>query len=114
MKKLGLLILMLLAAAACQASPRQWRFAKVELASETNVSSKLLGDKNTVHFTIETEDKIYFADYSFKPGHGGDNHIPDLGANSLIKVSIEGRHVYLLDANGKEVKLHVVRKISKQ
>jgi hypothetical protein len=113
MKKLILFTLVLLVLAVSPANSRQWKMAKVELTSETDVSSKLLGEKNTVHFTIETEDMIYFAEYTFKPGHS-NSHIPDVTANTFSKIAIEGRHAYLLDATGKEVKLHISRKLSKQ
>ena len=113
MKKLSLFTLMLLVFTASPANSRQWKMAKVELTSETDVSSKLLGEKNTVHFTIETEDMIYFAEFTFKPGHS-NSRVPDVTANTFSKVSIEGRHAYLLDATGKEVKLHISRKLSKQ
>jgi len=113
MKKLGLLLLMLFVATASTVNARQWKMAKVELTSETDVSSKLLGEKNTVHFTIETENMIYFAEYTFKPGHS-NSHVPDVTANTFSKVAIEGRHAYLLDTTGKEVKLHITRKLSKQ
>ena len=113
MKKLSLFTLMLLVLTAPPAISRQWKMAKVELTSETDVSSKLLGEKNTIHYTIETEDIIYFADYTFKPGHS-NSHGPDITANEFSKVAIEGRHAYVLDATGKEVKLHISRKLSKQ
>jgi len=113
MKKLSLLMLTLFFVTAPPANSRQWKMAKVELTSETNVSSKLLGEKNTVHFTIETEDMIYFTEYTFKPGHS-NSHVPDVTANTFSKVAIEGRHAYLLDTTGKEVKLHITRKLSKQ
>jgi hypothetical protein len=113
MKKLSFLMSMLLVLTASPANSRQWKMAKVELTSETDVSSKLLGEKNTVHFTIETEDMIYFAEFTFKPGHS-NSRVPDVTANTFSKVAIEGRHAYLLDTTGKEVKLHITRKLSKQ
>jgi hypothetical protein len=113
MKKLSLFTLVLLVLAVSPANSRQWKMAKVELTSETDVSSKLLGEKNTVHYTIETEDMIYFAEFTFKPGHS-NSHVPDVTANTFSKIAIEGRHAYLLDATGKEVKLHISRKLSKQ
>jgi hypothetical protein len=113
MKKLSLFTLMLLILTASPVNARQWKMAKVELTSETDVSSKLLGERNTVHYTIETEDMIYFAEFTFKPGHS-NSHVPDVTANTFSKIAIEGRHAYLLDATGKEVKLHISRKVSKQ
>jgi hypothetical protein len=113
MKKLSLLMLALFVATASPANSRHWKMAKVELTSETDVSSKLLGEKNTIHYTIETENMIYFAQYTFKPGHT-NSHVPDVTANTFSKVAIEGRHAYILDTTGKEVKLHISRKLSKQ
>ncbi len=113
MKKLGVLMLVLLVAATCFAKTRQWKTAKIELTSETDVSWKLWGEKNTLHYTIETEDKIYFVEYVYKPGHG-DNHVPDVTGRELAQVAIEGRHAYALDSAGKEVKFHIVKKMVKQ
>jgi hypothetical protein len=113
MKKLGLLVLTLLVAAASLAKTRDWKTAKIEATSETDVSSKLLGEKNTMHYTIETENMIYFADYTYKPGPHTDTHARDLPVNAETKIAIEGKHAYVLDVNGKEVKLHIVRKTKK-
>ena len=113
MKKLTLPIFVLLLATTAPARTRNWKDAKIDVSSETDVSSKLLGEKNTVHYTIETEDMIYFTEYTFKPGHS-NSHVPDVTANTFSKVAIEGRHAYLLDTTGKEVKLHITRKLSKQ
>jgi hypothetical protein len=113
MKKFSLLMLALFVATASPANSRHWKMAKVELTSETDVSSKLLGEKNTVHYTIETENMIYFAEYTFKPSHT-NSHVPDVTANTFSKVAIEGRHAYILDTTGKEVKLHISRRLSKQ
>jgi hypothetical protein len=114
MKKFGLLLLVLLAATATMAKTRQWQTGKIELTSETDVSWKLWGEKNTLHYTIETEQMIYFAEYVYKPGQHGDPHPPDVTANPFSRIAIEGRHAYVLDSNGKEVKFHIVKKIAKK
>lgn len=113
MKKLRLLILTLLLATTSQANTREWKTAKIEATSETNVSWKLWGEKTTMHYTIETEDMIYFADYTFKPGQHSDSNPPNISVNALTKIAIEGRHAYVLDVAGKEMKLHIVRKTKK-
>jgi hypothetical protein len=113
MKKLRLLILTLLVATTSLAKTRDWKIAKIEATSETDVSSKLLGEKNTMHYTIETEDMVYFADYSYTPGPHTDSRARDIPVNAVTKIAIEGRHAYVLDINGKEVKLHIVRKTKK-
>jgi hypothetical protein len=114
MKKFGLLMVLLLVATADVAKTRQWKTGKIELTSETDVSWKLWGEKNTLHYTIETKDMIYFAEYVFKPGQPGDSHPPDVTANPFARIAIEGKHAYALDSTGKEVKFHIVRKITKK
>jgi hypothetical protein len=113
MKKLWLLMLTLLLATTSLAKTRDWKTAKIEATSETNVSWKLWGEKTTMHYTIETEDMIYFADYTFKPGQHSDSHPPNISVNALTKIAIEGRNAYVLDVAGKEMKLHIVRKTKK-
>ncbi len=114
MKKLILLLpLFLLVTATSPANNRHWKSAKVAVTSETDVSSKLLGDKNTLHYTIETDDMIYFVEYAFKPDQHNQGRGPDVGGTEFTNVAIEGRHVYVLDAAGKEVKMHISKKIKK-
>ncbi len=113
MNKLSLLVLVLLVATASLAKTRDWKTAKIEATSETDVSSKLMGEKDTMHYTIETETMIYFADYSFTPGPNSDAHTRGIPVNAITKIAIEGKHAYVLDVNGKEVKLHIVRKVKK-
>jgi hypothetical protein len=113
MRKLSLLVLTLLVAAVSLAKTRDWKTAKIEATSETDVSSKLMGEKNTMHYTIETETMVYFADYSYIPGSNSDGHTRGIPVNAITKIAIEGKHAYILDVNGKEVKLHIVRKVKK-
>jgi hypothetical protein len=113
MKKLRLLMLTLLVATASLAKTREWKTAKIEATSETAVSWKVWGEKTTMHYTIETEDMIFFADYTYKPRQHTDSHAPSIAVNALTKIAIEGKHAYVLDVTGKEVKLHIVRKTNK-
>jgi|SRR5580658_2120672 hypothetical protein len=112
MKKLTLLMSVLLATTSLAAT-RNWKDAKVEVSSETDVSSKLLGDKNTMHYTIETEDMIYFVDYTFKPSQHSDGHAPNISVNALTKIAIAGHHAYVQDVTGKELKMHITKKLKK-
>src|ERR1700674_5774864 len=114
MKKLGMLMVALLAASGCLAGARNWKEGKIEATSETDVAWKVWGQKNTLHYTIETEDMVYFADYTYKPGAHGDSHGPNIAVNVLTKIAIEGRHAYILDVAGKEVKLHITKKMKVQ
>jgi len=114
MKKFRLLMLLLLVAAASLANAREWKAAKILDTSETDVSGKMRGSKNTLHYTIETDDMIYFADYTYNPGKRSDSGAPNIAVNVLAKIAIEGRHAYILDVTGREVKLHIVRKAVKK
>jgi len=115
MKKLILPLLAFLIATASTslANNRNWKPAKIDVSSETSVSSKLLGEKNTMRYTIETEDMIYFVEYVFKPGHA-DSHPPNLTETEITKIAVEGRHVYVLDVAGKEIKMHITKKLAKK
>lgn len=113
MKKFRLLMLTLLVATTSLAEAREWKTAKIEATSETNVSWKVWGEKTTMHYTIETEDMIFFADYTYRPGQHRDSRAPNIAVNALTKIAIQGKHAYVLDVTGKEVKLHIVRKTKK-
>jgi hypothetical protein len=113
MNKLRLLMLTLLVATTGLAKTRDWKTAKIEATSETDVSWKVWGEKKIMHYTIETDDMIYFADYTYKPGQHSDSHAPDIAVNALTKIAIKGKHAYVVDVTGKEVKLHIVRKTKK-
>jgi hypothetical protein len=114
MKKLCLLMAMLVVATASLANTRDWKLARIVDSSETAVSGELRGKRNTMHYTIETEDRVYFADYTYKPDQHNNNRPPDIAANIVTKVAIEGRTAYVLDVNGKEVKLHIVKKAAQK
>jgi|HubBroStandDraft_1064217.scaffolds.fasta_scaffold159441_1 hypothetical protein len=110
MKSFRLLLLILLLASATFANSRDWQSALVINMTETDVTGELRSPKNTVHYTIETKDRVFFADYSFKPNQQSRGGVPDIAVNVPVQVAIEGKHVYILDTAGKEVKLHIVKK----
>ena len=114
MKKLTLLLLaFLITTASTSLADTRWKPAKIDVSSETNVSSKLLGEKDTMRYTIETEDMVYFVEYSFKPGHS-DSHPPNISETQATKIAVSGHHVYVLDVTGKEVKMHITKKFAKK
>lgn len=113
MKKLMLLMLTMLIATASLANSREWKTATIALTSENDVSWPLWGEKDILHYTIETSDMIYFVDYTYRPGQHNSSHGPNIALNVPTKIAIEGKHAYILDANGREVKLHIVKKTSK-
>jgi hypothetical protein len=112
-KRLALMMLTVLIATAPLARSREWQTGTIALTSENDVSSPLLGEKDTLHYTIETSAMIYFAEYSYKPGQHNNSHGPNIALNMPTKIAIEGKHAYVLDANGHELKLHIVKKTAK-
>jgi hypothetical protein len=114
MKKFRLLMLTMMVATASLANTRKWKTASVVDASETDVSGEVRGKRNIMHYTIETDDMIYFVDYTYKPGQHGNSRAPDIAVNVLTKIAIEGRQAYILDVTGREVKLHIVKKTTKK
>ena len=113
MKKLMLLMLTTLIATVSLAKTREWKIGTIVITSETDVSWPLWGEKNTIHYTIETNDMIYFVDYTYKPGQHSNSRGPNIALNVPTKIAIEGKHAYILDVTGREVKLHIVRKTSR-
>jgi hypothetical protein len=113
MKKFTLPLFTILLATAVLANTRDWIPARVVDSSETDVSSQARADKNTMHYTIETDDMLYFVDYTYKPGQHNDSGPPSIAVNVQTKIAIEGKHAYILDVTGREVKLHIVKKTAK-
>ncbi len=108
-----LLALTILLPSPSLAKDRDWKPARVVNMTETSVSWELTGQKNTMHYTIETENMVYFGDYTFRPSQHSNGHAPEIGGDISTKIAIEGHSAYVLDANGKEVKLHIVKKTKK-
>jgi hypothetical protein len=96
------------------ATTRAWKTARVIDTSETDVSGGLRDAKNTIHYTIETDLGIYVVDYAYQPGKHGKSGAPNIAVNVVTKIAIEGRHAYILDVTGREVKLHIVKKPAKK
>lgn len=113
MKKLMRLMLTVLIATASPAKSREWQTGTIVLTSENDVSWPLWGEKDTLHYTIETSAMICFVEYTYKPSQHNNNHGPNILLNVPTKIAIEGKHAYILDANGREVKLHIVKKTAK-
>lgn len=114
MRRISLLLVAMLLATTCLANTRNWKTARVIDSSETEQTGGFKGDTNTLHYTIETDDAIYFVDYSYKPGQHGGTGAPDIAQNVMIKMAVEGKTAYVLDVNNREVKLRVTKKQAKQ
>jgi hypothetical protein len=104
----------LLFATATLANTRDWKPAVVINLTETDVTSEFRIPKNTMHYTIETDQMVYFADYAYKPTQQSRDSVPEIAVNVPIKIAVEGRSAYVLDVTGREVKLHIVKKAIKK
>jgi hypothetical protein len=113
MRRILLLAVLSVVASACWATTRNWQDAMVISTSETDITSDLRAPKNTLHYTIETEDMVYYVDYSYKPIKGSESGAPDIAVNVATKIAIEGSHAYILDTQGREVKLKVKKKMKR-
>ena len=113
MKAFRILLVWMLVASATLANTRDWKPVRVVDASETDVPGEVRGEMHTMHYTMETDDMIYFLDFTYKPGQHNNTHPPDIAVNVQTKIAIEGKHAYIVDVNGKEVKLHIVKKTAK-
>jgi hypothetical protein len=114
MRRISLLLAAILLATAGLANTRNWKMARVIDSSETEQTGGFKGDTNTLHYTIETDDAVYFVDYTYKPGQRGGSGAPDIAVTTMTKIAVEGKTAYIVDVNGREVKLHVTKKQVKQ
>ena len=104
-------VLLLLAATVGVANAREWKNATVIGIDEKNVSGPLVRETHTMQYTVETDEMVFFLEYSFHPTDR--NRAPSVAVNAITKIAVGGRHAYLQDSNGKEVRMHVVRKLKK-
>jgi hypothetical protein len=63
------------------------------------------------HFALYDRDRRYdlFCNYTYKPDKHGHSGAPDIAVNVQTKIAIEGKHAYIVDVMGREVKLHIVK-----
>ena len=102
----------MLALSAGIANARQWKVASILGVSESNVSGPLIRETHTMHYTVETEDMLLLLEYSFHPS-AGKKGPPSVTVGGMTKIDVGGRHAYLMDTNGNEVKMHIVKKTKK-
>lgn len=113
MKRIWLVVVLGLIGSVCWAKTRDWKEAMVISTSETDISGALRAPKNTLHYTVETEDMVYFVDYSYKPIKGSESGAPDIAVNVATKIAVEGNHAYIVDTQGREVKLRLKKKMKR-
>jgi hypothetical protein len=113
MRKFLILVVMLVVATACMSSTRAWKAGLVINVSQTDLSGDGRSNKTVMHYTVETDDMVYFLDYGFNPASNSKNHAPNIAVNVPMKIAVEGKSAYILDAIGAEVKMHVVKKTKK-
>ncbi|HUI52082.1 MAG TPA: hypothetical protein VLX60_09870 [Terriglobales bacterium] len=118
MKRPALVLLILFAAAAIVRA-KDWKPATIIGVSQTTVTSPMMhGPKIIMHYTVSTDKYTLFVDYAYhppskpdEPEQPGKNSPPSVPLGEPIKIAIEGHHAYFVDANGKEVKMDIKRKM---
>jgi len=118
MKK-GTGLLLLLVANVCWA--KEWKTATVIGVTETKVSGPMQHTpKIVLHYTVQTEDMIWFLDYSYNlaansqsPEQHSKNNPPNVSDSMGTKIAIVGSHAYILDLGGAEVKTHIKKKMKR-
>jgi hypothetical protein len=119
MKNIALALAILWATTA-SAKPHEWKNARVVSVETTVVSMAAWGDTNTIHYKIETDDMTYVLEYVFNPavkapwpGQHSRTRSPNLTVNGKTKIAIDGRDAYILDDDGRDVKLPIASKIAR-
>ncbi|MGH9678819.1 MAG: hypothetical protein ACRD4Y_02605 [Candidatus Acidiferrales bacterium] len=120
MKNAAFVLAAILCATVASAKPREWKDAKVVSVESTVVSLAAWGDTNIIHYKIETNDMTYVLDYAFNPavkapwpGQHSRKRSPNLTVSGKTKIAIDGRDAYILDDEGREVKLPIAQKIAR-
>ena len=118
MKNFALIFCCLLATAGF-ASARDWKTGTIINVSQTTVTSPMMREpKIVMHYTVATDAVTVVADYTYhpptksdEPEQPGKNSPPSVPLGEPTKVAVQGHHVYVLDANGKEVKMDIKKKM---
>ncbi len=125
-------IVVVLCACVALANDRHWKDAKVvRITSSSENNGVVVGTTgttavggvvktNTMYYSIETDDMIYVLDYSYSPavkapwpGQHSRGRTPNVTLNGKTKISIEGHNAYILDDDGRDVKLPIFEKIAR-
>jgi hypothetical protein len=104
---------------ASYAIGKDWKTATIIDASQTTVTSPMLRQpKIIMHYTVLTEAYTLHLDYTYhpptrpdEPNEPGINSPPAVPLGDPTKIAISGHHAYVLDVNGKEVKMEIKKKM---
>jgi hypothetical protein len=104
--------------AAGMACAKDWKTGAIIGVSQTKETSPMMREaKIVMHYTVVTDALTLQLDYAFhpptksdEPDEPGKNSPPSMALGGTTKVAVEGHHAYLLDVNGKEVKMAIKKK----
>jgi len=110
--------LFVLAATAELAWAKDWKPGAIIGVSQTMVTSPMMHQpKIVLHYTVVTDELTLFLDYTYhphtkpdEPEEPGKNSPPSVPLAGTTKVAIEGHHAYVLDVDGKEIKMVIKKK----
>lgn len=116
--KKSVAVMLLLLAVAGIAAAKDWKTAAIIGVSQTTVTSPMMSrPKIIMHYTVLTDALTLQLDYTYhppskpdEPDQPGKNSPPNMAVGGNTKVAVEGHHVYILDVNGKEVKMEIKKK----
>lgn len=116
--KRGLALILLVLGAAGIVWAKDWKAGAIIGVSQTKVTSPMMSrPKIIMHYTVVTDALTLQLDYSYhppnkqdEPDEPGKNSPPSMALGGTTKVAVEGHHAYLLDINGKEVKMEIKKK----
>ncbi len=117
MKRLATL-LFVLGVTAGLAQAKDWKPGAVVGMSQTTVTSPMMHlPKIVMHYTVVTDELTLLLDFTYHPPaksneskEPGKNSAPSVPLTGTTKVAVEGRHAYVLDISGKEIKMAIKKK----
>jgi hypothetical protein len=110
--------LFVLAVTAGLAQAKDWKSGAVIGMSQTTVTSPMMRQpKIVLHYTVVTDELTLLLDYTYHPAtkpneppEPGKTSPPSVALTGTTKVAVEGRHAYVLDISGKEIKMAIKKK----
>jgi len=116
-KRLAALLLVVFAAAG-MVWAKDWKTGAIIGVTQTTVTSPMMHQpKIVMHYTVLTDELTLQLDYPYhppskpdEPDEPGKNSPPSMPLGGTTKVAVAGHHAYLLDVNGKEVKMEIKKK----
>jgi hypothetical protein len=116
-KRLAIFVFVL-AVSAGLIQAKDWKPGAVVGMTQTTLTSPMMRlPKIVLHYTVVTDELTLVLDYTYHPPANpndpqepGKNSPPSVALTGTTKVAVEGHHAYVLDINGKEIKMAIKKK----